>query len=117
MHEIRVLNKHTMDPDGPMEPCRVLVMRGRSPLANPHRMRGRSHAERDRVCDAFRQDLWRWVQTPGHPALRELERLHAIAQREPLDLVCCCAPLRCHAHTIRSALKWLDKRANTTAEG
>jgi hypothetical protein len=72
-----------------------------SVLGNPFPMRAES--DRDRVVDAYRdwlRGLW------GNPRVRaELERLADLAQAGDVSLVCYCAPARCHADVIKSAIE------------
>lgn len=105
--EISVLNKYTMSNALPGV-HRVVIMRG-TPLGNPFPMKDRSQVERDRVCEAYTawlRDQWR---TNG-PARAELERLYALAQQGPLELVCCCAPKRCHGDSVKAALLGMHKQ-------
>ncbi len=76
-----------------------------SPLGNPFQLgRDGSRAE---VISGYRLWLWAQLQVPGSPQWRDLERLLAQAQVGPLELLCWCAPLSCHAEVISSALLWL----------
>lgn len=104
--EIRVLNKYTLSDPLPGV-TRVWIMRG-TPLGNPFEMLDRSDAERNRVCDEFHDWLRRKWKTNG-PARAELERLYALAQQGPLELVCCCAPKRCHGDSVKAALEGMHK--------
>lgn len=98
---ITVLNKYTLSDPLPGV-HREVIMRG-TPLGNPFVMKDRSQAERDRVCDRYRE----WLEErSGHdgPVRRELQRLLEVARRQPVELVCCCAPKRCHGDVIREFL-------------
>ncbi len=53
---------------------------------------------RDEVCDKFHE----WFHAPEQAALRE----RAIRELSGFDLACWCAPLRCHAETIRD---WIGR--------
>ena len=101
---ITVLNKYTLSDPLPGV-HREVIMRG-TPLGNPFIMKDRSEAERDRVCDRYREWLERGYDEGGE-LHRELQRLLQIARSQPLELVCCCAPKRCHGHEIRSMLRIL----------
>lgn len=57
------------------------------------------HGTRDEVCDRYRRHLWRQVQE-GTVTLEDLAAL------DGRDLVCFCAPLRCHGHTLERAARW-----------
>ena len=81
-----------------------------SPLGNPFKLgRDGSRAE---VIASYRSWLWAQLQEPGSAQRQELERLLAQAQAQagPLELLCWCAPLACHAEVIRSALSWLAEQ-------
>ena len=74
-------------------------------LGNPFQL-GRD-GSRAQVIATYRRWLWAQLQEPGSAQRQELERLLAQAQAGPLELLCWCAPLACHAEVIRSALLWL----------
>ena len=80
-------------------------------LGNPFQI-GRD-GTREQVIDKYRAWLWdriRWTHPSGShssPQMFELQRLLALARDAPLELLCWCAPLRCHAEVIRAALLWL----------
>ena len=79
-----------------------------SPLGNPFQLgRDGSRAE---VIASYRRWLWAQLQEPGSAQRQELERLLAQAQAGPLEQLCWCAPLACHAEVIRSALSWLAEQ-------
>ena len=75
-------------------------------LGNPFQV-GRD-GSRAQVIASYRRWLWAQLQEPGSAQRQELERLLAQAQAGPLELLCWCAPLACHAEVIRSALLWLS---------
>lgn len=77
-----------------------------STLGNPYPMR--KEAERERVVEQYLAWLRKQYAANG-PVRAELERLLSIAQRQPLELVCFCAPKRCHADVIRDAILGMDK--------
>jgi hypothetical protein len=102
--DIRVLNVSNLS-DGFPGAARVVVMRKHSPLGNPEFLpRGSSLEARDANVDRYRQWLRRQYLLGG-PVRAELERLLLLAQADTLELVCCCAPLRCHADEIKRALE------------
>jgi hypothetical protein len=74
-------------------------------LGNPFHL-GRD-GSRAQVIASYRSWLWDQLQEPGSAQRQELERLLAQAQAGPLELLCWCAPLDCHAEVIRSAVLWL----------
>ncbi len=100
--DVRVVNTHALAGDPAPGVARVRIMRG-TPLGNPFPMRDRSDAERDRVCQAYHGWL-RQQWAAGGPAKTELLRLYGLATSGPLELVCCCAPKRCHGDTVKAAL-------------
>lgn len=79
----RVLNKRT---DG--VPAGAVYVGRPSPFGNPFPMRAES--DRDAVCNFYEA----WLQK--NPALIE----RAKRELRGKDLVCWCAPLRCHADTL-----------------
>jgi len=97
--DIHVLNKRTLADPLPGV-YRVYVGRP-SVLGNPFPMR--SESDRDDVCERYLAWL-RENYRAGGPVRAELERLYAIALEQPLELVCFCAPRRCHADSIKQAL-------------
>lgn len=60
-----------------------------TPYGNPSPMR--CEADRDRVCDEFEA----WVMLPEQAGLRA----QAKAELKGFNLLCWCAPKRCHAET------------------
>jgi hypothetical protein len=60
-------------------------------------------ADRARVVRQYRDWLRQRYSERG-PERAELERLLQLSQAGPLELVCWCAPLACHADVIREAL-------------
>jgi hypothetical protein len=109
---IVVLNKSELKKRRLSDPlpgvARVYVGRP-SPLGNPFAMD--SEADRDSVCEQYEAWLRRaYREQPGVRAeLLRLLRLLRLAQAGPLELVCWCAPLRCHADFIRTALLGMHK--------
>lgn len=98
---ITVVNKRTHVPTG----SDAYVGRP-SPLGNPFRIG--PDGSRDEVIAKYRKWLWERVQQAGSPQLLELEALHMRHWRDgKLNLVCWCAPERCHADVIKSAIEWI----------
>ena len=60
---------------------------------------------RDDVCEKHRAYLKRQI-TEGQISIEELAELHG------KDLVCFCAPLRCHGHTLEKAAAWAFAQVN-----
>jgi hypothetical protein len=72
-----------------------------SVLANPSRMKGKSSAERDRVCNEDLLSLIRVLEVQGGPRWKEIKRLSLkVRKGEDVKLLCYCAPLRCHGDAI-----------------
>lgn len=87
-----VLNKHKHAvPAGA-----VYIGRG-SKWGNPFVMG--VHGDRDAVCDKYKKRLQHHINN-GEVTLQELADLHG------KDLVCFCAPLRCHGHELEEAAAW-----------
>ena len=78
-----------------------------SKLGNPFPMR--TEADRDRVVEQYRLWLREQYRARG-PVRAELERLLKVAQKQPLELVCFCAPKSCHADVIREAILGMAER-------
>ena len=82
----KVYNKRTGAPRG-------AVYVGRpTKFGNPYRMH--SEADRDRVCDQYEATLLRKFERDPDARRRLREELGG------KDLVCWCAPLRCHADIL-----------------
>ena len=58
---------------------------------------------RDEVCDKHEQHLWKQIQD----GVISLEQLAAL---EGHNLICFCAPCRCHGHTLERASAWAIKQ-------
>ena len=87
-----VLNKHKHGiPAGA-----VYIGRG-SKWGNPFQIG--IHGDRDAVCDKYQERLWRRIGN-GEVTVQELAELHG------KDLVCFCAPLRCHGGVLEKAALW-----------
>jgi hypothetical protein len=109
MTEIRVVNKYHIG-GRPVRPpegiIRAAVHRG-TPLGNPFKMVGFSQEERDRVCNAYEQ----WLPTTlleNGAELAQFNELMKLAQNpecKTLELICHCAPKRCHGDTIKRLLE------------
>ena len=74
---------------------------GNAKFHNPFKMVNES--QRDTVCDKYRQLLWNQIQR-GEITIADLLEL------DGKDLVCWCAPKRCHGHTILEAIEWAKKQ-------
>lgn len=87
-----VLNKHKSGiPTGA-----IYIGRG-SMWGNPFVMG--KHGDRDDVCVQHKEHLKQQIRD-GEVSLQQLASLHG------KDLVCFCAPLRCHGDTLVDAAAW-----------
>lgn len=93
-----VLNRHKL-PNKAISPGTVYIGRG-SMWGNPYVM-GRD-GDRDDVCDRYERYLEHQIAM-GHITVEQLASLHG------KDLVCFCAPLRCHGDTLVQAAAWAVK--------
>ncbi|MHC1725444.1 MAG: DUF4326 domain-containing protein [Syntrophobacteraceae bacterium] len=90
-----------------LKPWEIPVDR-RSPLGNPFKTRKDSFSERERVIRLYRQWLWKQMQDPQSPAMKELNRILAIGRKYgKVKLVCWCFPKLCHSQIIARALVWM----------
>ena len=55
--------------------------------------------DRNEVCEKHEQYLWKQIQS-GNIKIEQLAQLHG------RDLVCFCAPARCHGDTLVRAAAW-----------
>ena len=96
MVEIRVLNKRLVGGRGEYV--------GRpSPLGNPFKLERES--DRESVIERYEVWLREKIRTRDRLVCDELNRLFKIAQNSGvLELLCWCAPKRCHADVIRCVL-------------
>jgi len=81
-----------------------------SPLGNPFPMRDES--QRDEVCEQY--DAWfqAKVEAQDPAVMGELRRLWRVWKRDgALNLVCWCAPKRCHCETIKQFLESQEVKA------
>jgi len=74
-----------------------------SPLGNPFHMR--SESQRDRVCEQYKVWFHAEIRKGNKDLLGELHRiLSLLMQGKDVELLCWCAPKKCHAETI---MAWL----------
>lgn len=101
---ITVVNKYLIGSLNPYDTdtVRVAIHRG-TPLGNPFKMLNPS--QRDEVCDKYEE----WIQvklTEKGAELKQFERLCEIVRGgKDLELVCFCAPKRCHGNTIKRLIE------------
>ena len=76
-----------------------------SVLGNPFPMK--SEKDRDEVCEKYRVWLWGEIKKKDL-VFDELNKLAGeFKEKGELVLICWCAPKRCHAEVIRSAVLWM----------
>jgi Domain of unknown function (DUF4326) len=60
-----------------------------------------------RLAESYRLTIPNTWQRPDRQTfLAEFDRLFELAQRRPIDLLCFCAPKRCHGDVLKSAIEW-----------
>lgn len=106
--EIKVVNKHHLGRAiAPTEGVvRRAIYRGTA-LGNPFVMGDSSVEERNRVCDAYERWLPPKLLQKG-AELAQFQELLAIAKDpkvQSLELICFCAPRRCHGDTVKRLLE------------
>ena len=74
---------------------------GNEKFHNPYKMF--KEEQRDYVCEQYRKHLWNQIRT-GEVTVADLLAL------DGKDLVCWCAPARCHGDTIMKAIEWAKKQ-------
>lgn len=76
-------------------------IKGNEKFHNPYRMF--KEEQRDYVCEEYRKHLWKQIKA-GEITIQDLLDL------DGKDLVCWCAPARCHGDTIMQAIEWAKKQ-------
>lgn len=81
-----------------------------SPLGNPFSHLPNTLAEhrvasRDEAVDAYARWIEDKLRDPDSPQSREFDRLVALAMQGDLQLVCWCAPARCHGHVLKTLIE------------
>lgn len=105
---INIIN-HYHHPEG--KRAGELVMRG-TPLGNPFRLEDYS-GDRDKVYDLYETWLRDQIQKKNPIVIEEINRLYCKWKSEGvLNLVCCCAPKRCHAESIRKEIMKMSPLSN-----
>ena len=83
-----------------------------SPLGNPFKVRPHGPYERDEsVFVMYRKWLWREMKNTDGKVLKELLRLKKIAETQPLNIACWCAPEACHGDVVKKAIHYLSTQA------
>lgn len=93
-----VLNKYKLKPGQ----TGVYIGRG-SMWGNPFVIG--KHGDRNAVCDQHEQHLWNQIKS-GAITLQQLAAL------DGKNLICFCAPARCHGDTLVRAAAWAVKELN-----
>ena len=83
-----------------------IARNGKLGLGNPHKIA--TEADRDKAVDAYRKDLWVWMNHDS-PQRKAMEELLEASRQGPIELCCHCAPLRCHGDVIKSCLQWMHE--------
>jgi uncharacterized protein YeaO (DUF488 family) len=91
-----VVNKHHPGTKG------EYIGRG-SPLGNPYPIG--QFGTRDECIAEYEKHIIEEIKLGNHAIHKELKRLHAIAQTQPVNLMCFCAPLKCHGEVIKNILE------------
>lgn len=99
---LTVVNKYTMSKLVLPSTLRVYIGRG-SPLGNPWPIT--KTASRDAVCDQFDEYLREMIQKGDKRICDALNEIaHAVQTYDQVELVCFCAPRRCHGNSIRNTI-------------
>ena len=77
-----------------------------SVLGNPYTHKEGTKAQfimesRDEAVDAYREYFAKQMVS-NDAFVKEMRRIYKIARNQEVNLVCYCAPLRCHCNVIRS---------------
>jgi len=70
---------------------------------NPFPMLNKSEVERTRVVTAYREHLWKQIQSG-------VVRIPDLAELDGKDLACWCAPKLCHGNVLREAAAWAARQ-------
>ena len=100
-----IVNRHHKNFD-----TMVSVYCGRgSALGNPHKIS--ANCTRDQACDLYDQDLRKAVQGGPSPIIDQLIKIVRISREHGIcNLVCSCAPARCHTQSIVDVLSELEAK-------
>lgn len=89
-----------------------------SPLGNMfthlHGIPNTTHvASRDEAVDLYEMYIRAKIAGGDEIIIKELSRLYRLAEYKPLNLVCYCAPQRCHGDVIKRIIEDEYKKQNT----
>lgn len=88
-------------PEGAVYIGRAMPNIPASKFQNPFKMY--NEIQRDEVCEKYAQHLWNQIKS-GEVSIADLLEL------DGKDLVCWCAPARCHGHTLLKAIEWAKSK-------
>jgi hypothetical protein len=101
---IIVANKR--DNNGKLPGIVIPIYRGQSVLGNPFRMNSSDDQERDRVCDRYKTWLDEQIAKKDISVCSALNHIYSLVkERNPVYLVCFCAPKRCHGDYIKKIIE------------
>lgn len=73
-----------------------------SPLGNPFPLG--NYLTREGCIEDYKEHILYEIDKRNEIIINELYRLHRIAEKEPLNLVCFCAPKQCHGDIVKQIL-------------
>lgn len=104
LHPITVVNRHHPGAKG------EYIGRG-TPLGNPFKLG--DFVNRDSCVQEYANWVSKEIQGGNVQMMAEIIRLTNLAEIRPLNLVCSCAPLRCHGDIIKTIIEeYHQYRAN-----
>ncbi len=74
-----------------------------SVLGNPFILK--READRENVCNAFKQHLEQKVRAKDPAVTKALNLIYKTARTQAVELSCFCAPKRCHADAIKELIE------------
>lgn len=97
---IRIVNKYKRDPK--LQGIGIDVYCGRpTAVGNPFSIK--ECGGRDAACDAYQEYFDKKVAAKDDVAfMDELRAIYRLARKGDVNLVCFCAPKRCHTETIKA---------------
>ena len=102
MYTITVVNKRTYKGEYGLYIGRPSV------LGNPFPLK--IETDRNKICDQYQQWFDKQIKEKNLNVLAALKNLNSIGEKfGHLDLVCFCAPKRCHGETIKKYLEDLQQ--------
>jgi hypothetical protein len=100
-YPVAVLNRRSPSLSDPLPGVHRVYIGRPTILGNPFPLK--REEDRDLVCNRYM--VWLKRSYKSNPAVaRELHRLVELSRSGPLELVCYCAPLRCHGDSVREAI-------------